>query len=179
VDFSKKQIQMAVFIALSMVLSLVETVIPLGFIFPGLKLGFANIATIVGLRYFNLKELLVVVILRGILIAAISGNFIMLAFSLMGSLLSTIVMFGLYKNRRIFSMIGISIAGAFFHNLGQMIVAYWMFSLDTAIFFIAPILFGSSLVTGYIIGYIGKNVLKNIESNVPEIILLEEKEKVM
>lgn len=116
---TRKLTFLSIMISLALVLSIIESWIPLPFVFPGIKPGLANVVTIGIIVFFGLKEALVVVALRCIIASMFGGGFVMLLFSLAGGILSTLVMTVLYKKMsRLFSLIGISIAGSIAHNIG-------------------------------------------------------------
>lgn len=159
---SKKNVRLAVFIAFAMVLSIVEWIIPLNFVMPGIKLGLANIIIIVAIFHFSLKDVLIIVIIRAVLTAIISANLVMLLFSLAGGIFSTFIMYALLRwFGRFFSIIGASISGAFFHNMGQMLVAIFFIG-DSSVLLLLPIIGFASIISGTIIGIISCKFYENI-----------------
>ena len=99
-----------------------ETLIPISFGIPGIKLGLANIVTVTALYYAGTKEAFVLAILRNILTGFLFGNLFAIFYSIAGSCFSILIMH-LLKKRGSFSVIGVSIAGGVFHNIGQLLVA--------------------------------------------------------
>jgi len=141
----------AVFTAMALALSVVESAVPLGIIVPvpGLKLGFANIVTLFVLFTDGFPTAFAVTLLRGVLGAFFaSTGFMSMAYSLAGGLLSLFVM-ALMKpgQKRVFSLYGISAAGAAVHNAAQIGVAFLMLS-DSAVLLYLPLLLIVSLFTG-------------------------------
>ncbi|MGL6118876.1 MAG: Gx transporter family protein [Fusobacteriaceae bacterium] len=113
-------------VLLSVYLSLGESLIPKPF--PWMKLGLANIATIIALEKFNSKMAFEVVVLRifiqGIMLGTIfTPSFII---SLTGGIISTCGMVFLYQFRKYLSLISISSLAAFIHNGLQLIVVYFL-----------------------------------------------------
>ncbi|MEN8905305.1 MAG: Gx transporter family protein [Clostridiales bacterium] len=160
---SRKIVTLSMLVAQAIVLSIIESFIPISFIIPGVKPGLANIVTIVSLYYFSLKDVLIIILVRSILTALFSGNIYMFFFSMSGGILSTLFMGLLIKKfRKYFSTIGISVSGAFFHNLGQILVAYTIVKSST-IFFLLPILMISGIIMGCITGYISYYLLNNLD----------------
>ena len=120
-----KQISLcSVLIALALALSYTERFIPLQLIvpLPGIKLGLANIVTLVALYLFKIKYAYMILIPRCILGAVFGGGITGLAFSLCGGILALIVM-SLAKKGSLFSVYGVSIFGAAAHNVGQILAS--------------------------------------------------------
>ena len=65
--------------------------------------------------------------------------------------MSVIVMKAMRNFRNIFSLLGVSIAGALVSNLSQAILSQYLFNLPDIKFLILPVLI-ISLITGSIIG---------------------------
>ena len=111
-----------VMIALAMILSYLESFVPLPIGIPGVKLGIANLVVLVTLGFLSYKEVAAIDLLRIVLSGILFGSGVSLAYSLSGGILSLILMLLLDKSRR-FSLAGISIAGGVSHNIGQIIMA--------------------------------------------------------
>ena len=111
-----------VFTALALIFSYVETLIPINFGIPGVKLGLANLIIVIALYKMRLREVYLLSIVRVLLSGFIFGNYFSIIYSLAGGLLSLTVM-AVFKRKDGFSIMGISIAGGVFHNVGQLIVA--------------------------------------------------------
>ena len=114
----------AVLIALALALSYTERFIPLQMVvpLPGVKLGLANIVTLVALYLLGPKEAFAILVPRCILGAVFGGGITGLLFSLTGGVLAMAVMI-LAKKVPIFSVYGVSILGAAAHNVGQILAA--------------------------------------------------------
>ena len=117
--------------ALAVVLSLVERLFPLDAVVPvpGVKLGLANVVTLFALTRVSARDALAVVVCR-VAISSLhdgqrDGAFL---FSLFGGLLSLAAMWALLRAEGKFcSLLGVSVAGAAAHNIGQVIAAViWM-----------------------------------------------------
>lgn len=114
----------AVLIALALALSYTERFIPLQMVvpLPGVKLGLANIVTLIALYLLGPKEAFAILVPRCILGAVFGGGITGLLFSLTGGVLAMAVMI-LAKKVPIFSVYGVSILGAAAHNVGQILAA--------------------------------------------------------
>ena len=115
----KKLCYLALFCAIAIVLSYIESLIPLYLGVPGAKLGLANVVTLTLLLCFGLKEAFIVMLLRILIVSMTFTNFYMFLYSLSGGLISLIIMY-LFLKTNLFSNIIISIMGGIFHNVGQL-----------------------------------------------------------
>ena len=154
---------MGLFLAVAMICSYIETLIPFSVGIPGIKLGLANIVVVLMLYAVGTKEALLVSVLRIVLVGILFGNAFSILYSLSGGILSFLVMFLMKKTDK-FSCISVSITGGISHNIGQIIVAAWIVN-SYNVFFYVPVLLLAGLLTGLLIGVIAKEVivrLKNI-----------------
>ena len=159
----RKTAFMGLFLALAMICSYIETLIPFSVGIPGIKLGLANIVVVLMLYSVGTKEALLVSLLRIVLVGILFGNAFSILYSLSGGILSFLVMVLLKKTEK-FSCSSVSIPGGISHNIGQIIVAAWIVN-SYNVFFYVPVLLFAGLVTGLLIGVIAKEVivrLKNI-----------------
>lgn len=120
-----KQISLcAVMIALALALSYTERFIPLQLLIPlpGIKLGLANIVTLVALYLFKTRYAFMILVVRCVLGAVFGGGITGLAFSLCGGILAMAVM-ALAQKIPLFSVYGVSILGAAAHNIGQILAS--------------------------------------------------------
>ena len=154
-----------VYTALALILSYVEALIPISFGVPGIKLGLANLIIVIVLyKSSRATDALIISIIRIVLSGFMFGNMFAIIYSLAGGILSFAVMC-LLKRRDSFSIIGVSIVGGVFHNIGQLIVA--MIVVETySIGFYLPVLLIAGLITGALIGIVAGEVLKRIK-NIP------------
>ncbi len=147
-------------IALAFAFSYLESLIPFNFGIPGIKLGIANLVVIVALYTMNAKDALFISIIRILLSGlAFSGPFAMI-YSLIGGLLSFLVMFVAKKSNK-FSPIGVSALGGTVHNFGQILVAAVVMRTYRIIYYF-PILMIVGLVTGILNGIIADIIIKRI-----------------
>jgi uncharacterized membrane protein len=163
---TKKMVFISMLVSIALVIYIVELQIPVlvpGI--PGIKLGLANSISLAALILFGWKEALVIMILRIILGSIFGGNMAALMFSLAGGMLSNIVMIILYKCfKNKLSISTISVCGAVFHNIGQLLVASLIIQ-NFRIYIYLPVLLVSAVVTGFFIGVLTKlltNTLKKL-----------------
>lgn len=146
--------------SLALIFSYIEFLIPFSALgIPGLKLGLANLITVFLLYETKAPTAFAVSLVRIFLSSLLFGA-AMLPYSLAGGVLSFLVML-LLKKSRLFSMVGISIAGGVSHNIGQLFVAAVIIE-NLRVFYYLPILLAAGALTGFGIGIIAKAVLKYI-----------------
>ena len=146
-----------------MVLHYIEGFIPV--LAPGAKLGLANIMTMVTLALFGFKEAMIVVIIRSVLGPLLGGSITGILYSLSGGILSGLVMSVLYLNfQGYFSLMGISTAGAVFHNIGQLLTASWIFGTIGILYTYLPILMLAAVITGYFNGLVTRYLLNYLQN---------------
>lgn len=158
----KKTVTLGFLLALSMILSYIESVLPLSIGIPGIKLGLPNLIVVILLYSYGEKEALAVNILRIVLSGFMFGNLFAILYALAGALISFNVMF-IMKKLNIFSVAGVSIGGGVFHNIGQLIVAMFVVETYAPIFYL-PVLLAAGVVTGFIIGLISMRLMPYIQN---------------
>ncbi len=158
----KKTVTLGFLLALSMILSYIESVLPLSIGIPGIKLGLPNLIVVILLYLYGEKEALAVNILRIVLSGFMFGNLFAILYALAGALFSFTVMF-IMKKTNIFSVAGVSIGGGVFHNIGQLIVAMFVVETYAPIFYL-PILLAAGVATGFIIGLISMRLMPYIQN---------------
>ncbi len=155
-----KRLHIPILTAVALVVSLIESMIPLPVIMPGAKLGLSNIVILTCLIVFGFRDSLVIGVLKSAILMLITGAVISFFYSLAGAMSSLIVMYLVNKYlRKYFSLIGVSLFGAFFHNLSQVIVCAIMLK-NSRIFVYLPILTILSIFTGVFVG-LTSNYLTN------------------
>ncbi|MBQ7625414.1 MAG: Gx transporter family protein [Clostridia bacterium] len=158
----KKIALSGVLTALALALSYFERFIPLGLIIPlpGVKLGLANIVTVAALYFFGPLPALAVAALRCALGSFFGGGVSSLLFSASGALLSWAAMSAVSRAKT-FSVYGICLFGAAFHNIGQTAAAVLV--LGPAVIYYLPYLLAVSLFTGTVTGLISSGVLSRVK----------------
>jgi len=159
----KKITRLSMFIAFSVVLSIVESLFFFSNIIPGLKIGLANIIILIVLYKYSFREAFLVSILRVFFLGLFRyGVFsIPFFFSLSGAVFSIIFMF-MFKKVFSFSIVGISVIGSLFHSLGQIIIGIFLISNINMIYYL-PVLLIVSIPTGIIVGLISKSLLEHMK----------------
>jgi heptaprenyl diphosphate synthase len=121
---TKRIVLSAVLVSLALAFSYMERFIPLQMLIPlpGVKLGLANVVTLIALYLLGTKSAFAILILRCFLGSLFGGGITGFLFSITGGLLSMTVM-ALCKNAPLLSVYGVSILGAAAHNVGQILAA--------------------------------------------------------
>ena len=153
-------IQLGMFIAVAMVFSYIESFIRIDIAVPGIKLGLANIVTIVVLCKLGLADAVLVSVLRIFLSSLLFGNFTVMIYSLAGAAVSMLFMWISVKIG-FFSTTGTSILGGVGHNVGQLIVAYLVIKNQNILIY-APVLLISGTITGVLIGLAAVFVMRAV-----------------
>lgn len=159
INTCKPQIHLAslgVFLALALIFSYVESLIPFYFGVPGMKLGLTNAVVVILLYLYNPGDALLVSVLRIVLAGFMFGNAFSILYSLAGGLLSFFIMLILMKTK-ICKMIAVSVAGGLSHNLGQLLLAAVLVKNYNILFYL-PILMVAGIVTGLLIGIISSAI---------------------
>ena len=157
-SYVKKIAVLSVMLAAAVILGYVESLIPFNFGVPGIKLGLANIVSLMIIYMYKTREAYMVGILRVLIIGFLFGNLSMIIYSLSGLILSITMMFLFVKSHK-FSIIGISVIGAIGHNVGQLLVAYLVVRTSAIIYYL-PFLLVAAVVTGVCTGIIATGILR-------------------
>lgn len=151
----RRTVELGFLLALALILSYVESLIPFSFGIPGIKLGLPNLIVLLLLydRTGGAKEALLVNALRIVLSGFLFSNLYAILYALSGAAFSFLAMLTGKKCGR-FSMIGVSVLGGVFHNIGQMITA--MLVVETfAVAYYVPFLIVAGTMTGALLGFLG------------------------
>ena len=155
----------ALLLALALVLSIVERWIPLELIVPvpGLKLGLANIVTLFAILRLRPLDALLILGIRSLVMGAILGPTVLL-FSFGGGILALLVMWLLSRwEGRVFSVIGLSLAGAAAHNTGQVAVASLVLNEPLLLVTYLPPLLLVSIAAGILTGVAAFPVIRRFK----------------
>ncbi|MCC8141179.1 MAG: Gx transporter family protein [Lachnospiraceae bacterium] len=157
---------LAMMIALAIVFSYVESLIPINFGIPGVKLGLANLVIVATLYLMGGRQALIVSVVRIILSGLLFGNMFSILYSLAGGLLSLGIMVLIKRTDKV-SVITVSVMGGIFHNIGQLIVAMIVIENLNLVFYL-PVLLLSGFLTGLVIGIVSRLILPRIKRVFPE-----------
>ena len=161
-NWKKKTAYIGVLLALALICSYVEALIPFSLGIPGVKLGLTNIVIVMALYCVGTGEAALISVLRILLGGFLFGNMFSILYSLAGALLSFLVMWGLKKTKK-FKCITVSAAGGIFHNIGQLIVVALVVENFSILYYI-PVLLVAGLITGLLIGILAQELILRIGS---------------
>ena len=158
---TKKLTTLGLSVALALILSYVESLLPPLMAVPGVKVGLPNIVILFLLYRFGWKEAAAVSGIRLLLTAALFTGFAAFFYGLAGAVLSLIGSALLKKSGR-FSPLGVSAAGGVLHNLGQIALAALV--LDSGyIFAYLPVLLLSGTVAGALVGLLAGILIRRTD----------------
>ncbi len=156
----KKTAELGFCLAVALILSYVESLIPISFGVPGIKLGLPNLVVVLLLYRQSAKEAILVNAARILLSGFLFGNLFSIIYALAGAAFSFTAMI-IGKRINIFSVIGVSVLGGVFHNIGQVIAAILVVETFSIAFYV-PFLVIAGTVTGGLIGVVGMEIMPRL-----------------
>ncbi|NLW60888.1 MAG: Gx transporter family protein [Synergistaceae bacterium] len=148
--------------AFALVFNMFEGSLPMPL--PGIKLGAANVFSLLALVLLGVKEAFAVTLIRVFLAWVMTGNFFALLCSLAGGLMSASVMSFIYiKYRDDFSLPWISVAGAWAFNVAQVSVAALIVNDVRVLFYVVPLL-AAGTAAGWAVGWLALLLCKRVGS---------------
>ncbi|NLW91456.1 MAG: Gx transporter family protein [Syntrophomonadaceae bacterium] len=161
---TKKLAIIAMLVAQAAVLHYLESLFPNPVPIPGVKLGLANIITLVALVVFDFRTAMEITVMRTILGSLLAGTLFGMGFfmSFAGAVTAAVVMALVLRVLKKFGMVGISILGAIAHNIGQLIMATFVLHF-AGIFLYLPAMLAFSIPTGLLTGLLINEVVKYIK----------------
>lgn len=155
---TKKLAEFGCLIAFAMIASYVEFLLPIPIGIPGAKLGLANVAIVYSLERIGPKGAIVINVSRILFCGLLFGNVYSLLYSLAGGIFSLGIMVILHKTK-IFSIVGVSIAGGVAHNLGQLLLAIIITEVPVLLYYV-PFLLVAGALTGLFNGWLARIALQ-------------------
>lgn len=159
---TRKLALMALLTAIALTIFVVEAQIPAPVPIPGVKLGLANIITLITVCLLGKKEAGVVLLVRVIMGAMFAGSPSTLLFSAVGGLFAYLTMcltVGLFGDNRLWI---VSALAGIAHNAGQLLACVLVVKTP-GVFAYAPILAASGVVTGVFTGFAAQYLLKALK----------------
>lgn len=157
---SKKIALMGMYISIALMLNIFENFLPTKYLVPGAKLGLANVITMIALLTLGKRDTIMILVSRVLLGSIFGGGVSGFLYSISGatmSFLSMVLIIYIFKDK--ISMVGVSVTGAFFHSVGQVLMAS-MIIQNPRIFAYLPMLLFASIVTGAFIGLTAKSTVQ-------------------
>jgi heptaprenyl diphosphate synthase len=149
--------------ATATILGLIENSFPPFFAFaPGAKIGLPNLIMLIAMFTLSWRKVWSMLVLRLVITALFTG-FSVFLYSAAGGVLSLLAMYLIKAfGPKLVSMIGISIAGGFFHNMGQLLVASLIAQTPSVMLYL-PWLAFFGLLAGFAIGIGGNLIIKRVQ----------------
>ena len=151
----------SIILAISVILSYIENLLPSSNLLFGIRIGLSNICVVLGISIIGKNRTFIITILRVFLMSLIFGSLIKFYISMFGFILSFLSMC-LYSNTENYDIIILSIIGGGTHILGQFIALVLLLN-NFNILYILPIYLLMGIVTGLFIGIISKLILNRIK----------------
>lgn len=151
---------MAMLLTLIVVLSIFESMLTAVMALPpGIKPGLANIVTMFALFFIGKKEAFLLTVAKGVFVL-ITRGFTSGVLSITGGILSILVIIiisAILKDK--ISYLLLSIAGAVFHNTGQLLALTLLLGNNKYTLYYLPVLIVSGIIMGVITGVLLKTLM--------------------
>lgn len=162
----KKICELSFLLAISLVLAYIENLLGFVFIVPGAKIGLANIVTMIMVYQTNWKQTFFLMVLRVVLSGLLFSGITGILFGFSGSVFCIVSMYTV-KRFSFFSILGVSMTGAIFHNIGQLIIALICLG-NVMIFYYLPWLILAGTISGICIGYVSSLIIQKYNAFFPK-----------
>lgn len=163
---TRRLVLLGILAALAIVLSIVESLLPLPTPVPGIKFGLANIVVMYALVFLSWRDALVLAVLKA-LFAFITRGATAGLLSLCGGLLAVAAMsLALWLLKDKISYLALSVLGAIAHSMGQLAAASVL--LGTVMWYYAPILLIAGVATGAITSLLLRATLPAMQRFYPD-----------
>lgn len=156
-DEARYWASVGVMAAFALVMSYVETFIPVPVPIPGVKLGLANAVILAALLCMDFRSAFCVALAKVLVAGFLFGSPVMIAYSAVGTVFATLAMGAVAKIPGVHP-IPVAMVGAVCHNIGQLLVASALLGTGL-VWFSAPILFCAACATGALTGALAKGLV--------------------
>jgi heptaprenyl diphosphate synthase len=150
--------------AVGIALFVMETFIPMPL--PFLKIGLANISTVLALMMFGAGDMFLVVTIRVLVGSLLTGSLFGPGFLLaIGAGIASAMAMAVVKGvtRKLFSVVGLSLIGAVTHVVTQFLLVLLLYVQNASISFLLPLLLFSALLSGFVVGWISARLVGVLE----------------
>ena len=159
---TRKLTLMALLTAIALTIFVIENQIPAPVPVPGVKLGLANIVTLITMKLLGKKEAGAVLLVRVLMGSMFAGSPSTLLFSAAGGLLAYLVMcltVDLFGENQLWI---VSALAGLAHNAGQLLACVLVVRTP-GVFAYAPVLAASGVITGVFTGLAAQALLKALK----------------
>ena len=158
---TNKMVKISLLLAIALIINYLESLVPLPLPLPGVKLGLANCIGLVVLCLYTEKDYVAFNMLKVFMVALLRTGFGTAFFiGLSGTLLATIFTLLFYKFSRA-SIYGLSVIGAVFHALGQVLMVMILYSSIYMINYLV-ILEVTSVISGLLTAFVASVTLQKL-----------------
>lgn len=160
----RRLLAMGLLVALGVILHRAEALIPLPS--PWVKLGLANIMTLLALVFLGFREACVVTVLRILLGSTLSGTFLSPTFflSFAGGAAAVATMAVCYQNGRgPLSLVGVSVASALVHTLTVFFLVHVFLIPQNTFLNLLPFFFALALLSGTLNGLVANHLVRHLQ----------------
>lgn len=158
---AKRVAMLGTMTVLALVLSYLESLLPLSFAVPGIKIGLPNLVIVFALYRMKPKDAVLISLIRVLLVSILFGSVLSLAYSAAGAILSLALMLILKRTGK-FGTTGVSVAGAVAHNFGQILAAVVLLETSRLAWYL-PVLILSGTIAGVCIGLLSAFLVKRVQ----------------
>jgi len=164
---TNKMVKIALLLAIALIVNYLESLVPLPLPLPGVKLGLANCIGLVVLCLYDEKDYILFNVLKVFMIALLRTGFGTSFFiGLSGTLLATISTLLIYRFTKA-SIYGLSVIGAVFHALGQVLMVIVLYNSIYMINYLV-ILEVASVISGLLTAFIASVTLQKLPRRMVE-----------
>lgn len=150
--------------AVGVALFVIESYIPMPL--PFLKIGLANISSVLALLLLGPASMLTVVALRVTVGSLLVGTFMSPAFVLAlsaGVISATAMALTKVTTKNLFSALGLSLVGSVVHVVVQLLIVRFVYVQNAAVFQLLPLLLLAALIGGVAVGWISLRLLISLK----------------
>lgn len=159
---AKRLVLNSLLVAVSLIIFIIEGLIPPLAPIPGIKIGLANIITLFAIYRVGNRDAFMILMVRIFIASMFAGQMMMLFYSLAGGIFCWVAMVAAKKWLDDSKLWATSVIGAVFHNLGQIIVAVIVMQTKE-IFFYFPFLLVSGMIAGAFTGLCCRLLVKHFD----------------
>lgn len=152
---------LAMYTTIALTIFIVESLLPALTPIPGIKLGLANIITLWLLIYASPKDAFLVLLMRIFIASIMAGQMMSFAYSLCGGVFCFLAMAVIFRLLGRKYIVFVSVIGALFHNLGQIVIAMAVLQ-SLSILTYLPVLTISGIVAGTFTGLCARFASKHL-----------------
>lgn len=156
-----KLTQLGLYTAMALIIFMVEQAFPMLTPLPFLKLGLSNVITLLVLALYHPKDAFLVLLMRIVLASIFAGQGVYFLYSMFGGMacfLAEVIVYRLLRGQAIWL---VSIFGAVFHNLGQMLAGVLL--MGNAIFLYLPYFVLAGVLTGLMTGVLAAALIPRLK----------------